>query len=247
MNEFIKDGDYIYINKPYVEVYIPMDLFDDPDKNSTISSIYGDGISTLGLFNMRFFDSVEDNIKRDSFDILTFNYPNTIETFPSEYEENVSLVICGIEDKYMILKYLKGDILMRSSTPRSSVNCEKFLNLIMKGKIPLTIDPINVFKTWIRNFEINNVNPGVPSVILQIIISEMYRNKNNPIEQFRKIAGKGNKKDYVAYNMNEVSSNTSILAALAFERFGDKLVSCLNMTKEGTKQIKSPIEKVLTM
>ena len=247
MNEFIKVGDYIHVNVPYMEAYISMDLFGDPEKESTVAARYGEGVKTIGLFNMRFFES--DTQDREKIHIKTFNYPNMIESYPSEYESNVSLTINGIEDKYMILKYYKGDIMMNSAIKQDSSNCESFLNMLTKGKIPNTISYTDIFKIWLKNFQINNVNPGVPSVTLQVIISEMYRNKNNPMEQFRKIAGKGNKSmyDYIAFNMNEVSSYTSVLSALTFERFSDKLTSSINMTKDGVTQNKSPIEKVISM
>lgn len=247
MNAFLKDGEYIYVNVPYMEAYLPMDLFGDPEKEATVASIYGGGIRTIGLFNIRLFES--DGQDREKVEIKTFNYPNTIDMEPTEYEENVKLNINGTEDKYMVAKFYKGDIIMHSAIKQESSNCERFLNLLTKGKIPNTINYTDVFKIWLKNFQINNVNPGVPSVTLQVIISEMYRNKNNPLMQFRKIAGKGNASmyDYIAFNMNEVSSYTSVLSALTFERFSDKLTTSLNMTKDGTEQTKSPIEKVISM
>jgi isopentenyl diphosphate isomerase/L-lactate dehydrogenase-like FMN-dependent dehydrogenase len=51
----------------------------------------------------------------------------------------------------------------------------------------------------------------------------------------------------IAFNMNEVSSYTSVLSALTFERFSDKLTTSLNMTRENVVQNKSPIEKVISM
>lgn len=246
MNEFTKDGDNIYINTVYAEVYIPMDLFGEPDKEATVASQYGNAIRTIGIFNMRFFDS--DSKKREDVKLKTFNYPNTIDTYPSDYE-TAELEINNIKDKYMILKYYKGDILMKTFIKQDSSNCERFLNMLIKGKIPTTIDYTNIFKIWLKNFQINNVNPGVPAVTMQVIISEMYRNKKNPLQQFRKIAGKGNVNmfDYLAFNMNEVSSYTSVLSALTFERFSDKLTTSLNMTRENVAQNKSPIEKVISM
>ncbi len=247
MNEFIKDVDSIIINTVYAEAYIPMSLFGDPDKEATVASQYGSGIRTIGLFNIRFFES--DTQDREKVKLRTFNYPNTIDTFPSEREDSVQLNINGVEDKYMILKYYKGDILMRAYIQQDSSNCERFLHMLTSGKIPSTLKYTDIFYIWLKNFQINAVNPGVPSVTMQVIISEMYRNRKNPLEQFRKIAGKGNTSmyDYIAFNMNEVSSYTSVLSALTFERISDKLTTSLNMTREGVTQNKSPIEKVVSM
>lgn len=246
MKNFIKDEEYVYINTPYAEAYIPEDLFGNPEKEATVASEYGNGIMTIGIFNMRFFDS--DNQDRDSVKLDTFNYPNMIETYPSDFEVE-TLEINGIRDKYRVLKYVKGDIMMKSLIKQDSLNCELFLNLLTSGKIPTSLSYPDILKAWIKNFQINGLDPGVPYVTMQVIISEMCRDKKDPTTQFRKIAGKGKVSmyDYKCANMNEVSSNSSVLSALTFERFSDKLTSSINMTKEGTKQKKSPIEKVISM
>jgi len=248
MNEFIKKDDNILLNVPYAEAYIPAVLFDDPNSPATVASFFGDGIRTVGLFNMRFYNSDED--ERSSVKLRTFNYPNTIDSYPSEYiKEKLILSPDGYEDTYITLKFYKGDIVMKDLVKKASQNCEKFLNMLIKGKMPAGIDYTDLFFSWVRNGEINSIDPGVPSITQQIIISENARSKNNPILQFRKVAGKGNVKmsDYKIHSMVDVASYTSVMSALTFERFGDMLTSSINMTKSGAKQNKSPLEKVLSM
>lgn len=246
MKEFVKDNENIYLNKIYAEAYIPEDLFSDGEKEATVASEYGNGIRTIGIFNMRFFDSEDED--REKIKIRTLNYPNMIETYPSEYE-TLTLTINGIKDKYRVLKYYKGDIIMSAFIKQDSENCERFLNLLTSGKIPRTISYPDILTMWIKNFQINSINPEVPAVTLQVVISEMYRDPSNPMRQFRKVAGKGkvDMGDYLAMNMNGVSSYSSVMSALTFERFSDKLTTSLNITKGGIKQNKSPIEKVLSM
>ncbi len=246
MNKFIKDQDNIYINAMYAEAYIPESLFGDPTKDATIASEYSDGIKTIGMFYMKFFDSDED-LNRDNQPAVTFNYPNTIITYPSEYETQ-RLDINGVEDRYRILKYNKGDIMMNSFIKQDSENCEMFLKLLTSGKMP-KLEYNDILIAWIKNFEINGLDPSVPAVIMQVIISEMCRYTPDPTKQFRKVAGK---KDvdiskYVLMSMNDVSSYSSVMSALTFERFSDKLTNSLTMTKLNQKQNKSPIEKVLSM
>jgi len=248
MKEFISHDDYIYVNTAYAEAYIPEDLFDDADKDSAVAAEYGEYIRTIGIFNMRFFDS--DDSPRDKAPIRTFNYPNVIETYPSEYAKEKLMLPGDVEPQmYRVLKYYKGDIMMDSQIKQDSKNCERFLNMLTKGKFPNTIKYDDLLLIWLKNFQINNVNPGVPAVTEQVIISEMCRNKDNPLEQFRKVVGTGkyNPNGYIASNMNDVSSFTSVFSALTFERFGDKLTTSLNMTNSDAKQTRSPIEKVLSM
>lgn len=245
MKYFEKDKENIYINVPYAEAYIPESLFGDPTKDATIASEYSDGIKTIGMFYMIFFDSDED-IDRNK-PSYTFNYPNTIISYPSEYATE-TLTINGITDRYRVLKYYQGDILMNSFIKQDSENCEMFLKLLTSGKMP-KIDYDDLLTAWIKNFQINGINPEVPSVIMQIIISEMCRYTDDPTKQFRKVAGKKKMgiNDYTLMSMNAVSAYSSVMSALTFERFSDKLTTSLTMTLLNKEQNKSPIEKVLSM
>ena len=245
MNEFTKDAEYIYINKPCAEAYIPEVIFGDPDKPSTIASEYGLGIRSIGIFYMRFFD--DENQKRSDAPLVTFNYPNMIEMYPTSITKE-KITIDEDTEEYRVLHFVKGDIMMNSYIKKSASNCETFLTLITTGKIPKSLSYEGILQACMKNFEINDVNPGVPSVTLQLIISEMCRYRKDPAIPFRKIAGRGNADmhDYKAANMNEVSAYSSVMSALTFERFSDKLASSLYMTKTGAAQTKSPIEKIIS-
>lgn len=246
MNEFVKDSDNVYVNRTYMEAYIPESLFGDPSKESTIASEYSDGIRTVGMFYVKIFDN-EGEVNRDKTDTFTFNYPNTIITYPTEYE-TLNLVINGIPDKYRVLKYYKGDIIMNRYNKKDSENCELFLKLLTSGKMP-KLSYNDLITAWTKNFQINGLDPTVPLVIMQIIVSEMCRYPGDPTKQFRKIAGKGGVSmiDYVLMSMNDVSAYSSVLSSLIFERFSDKLLTSILMTVQGKEQNKSPIEKVMSM
>lgn len=249
-NEFISDGDYIYLNKPYAEVYIADSLFTKADQKVTESAIAyqsGTGYMVVGVFDIRFFNSDEE--ARDSKPLRTFCYPNVIETQPSDIAI-AKIIIRGEEDKYRIFKYYQGDIIMHAAIKQSVRNCEQFMGLITSGKIPKSLSYPKIFDTWMKNFEINGISPEVPSVVIQTIIATMCRNPENPREEFRKIAGKGGNvdlKNYLSVNMNQASAYSSTMSALSFERVTEKLTTSLITTKDGAEQPISPIEKVLTM
>jgi hypothetical protein len=138
---------------------------------------------------------------------------------------------------------------MEASSQESATNCEMFTRLICSGKIPRSLAYNDIFFAWLKNFEINGVNPAVPPIALQTIISEMCRNPNDVSKQFRTVAGKGgvDPHSYIMMNMNAVSAYSSVMSSMAFERFAEKLTTSLNMTKEGIKQTPSPIEQIITM
>jgi len=249
MNEFIKEGDHIVLNVPYAEAYIPKDLFGDPEKGNPTAYLYGQGIRTVGLFNMRFFDS-EDVVDRNSVELRTFNYPSVITMYPTEYiTETLQLSPDMEEDTYQVLQFVKGDIIMETKTQKRSQNCEEFMNFLIRGKLPKGLKYTDLYFAWQKNFKINSVNPGVPAITLQTIISENCRSKDDAMKQFRKVVenDKVSMSDYRVHNMVNICSNSSVLNALTFERFGDMLTYALNMSKNDVKQNKTPLEEVLTM
>lgn len=247
MNEFIADEDWIYINRPYAEAYIPEDIFGDPEKSSRVTAAeYGDGIQAIGIFRMRFFD--DEDQPREKAKLHTFCYPNMIETYPTSYE-TVTLVIDNMEQKYRVLKYYQGDRMCRTTSTQDSEHVERYLKMLMNAKLPRSLKYDDVYKAWIDNYTSNGLMPPIPAVNLQMIVAEQCRDPKNPVTPFCKVIGKGgvSQYDYLPMNMNDVSAYSSIMAGLSFERLADKLTTSLNMTKQGVKQTKSPVEEVLSM
>ncbi len=250
--ELISDGKYILINTEYAEAYIPEDIIDEPNgepKPSSVGYEYGDGFCVLGICYMRFYGDV--GLPRDSVPLSTLIYPNMIETQPSEFTKNVSLALNSAdEEKYRVLKYYKGDILMEATSRKSSANCESFLKLLASGKVPKSLTYDEVYQAWMDNYLINGMTPKAPAVTMQAIVAELYRDPNNPANQFSRVIGANPKVDprsYLPVNMNGASAYSSVMSALSFERFSEKLVSSINMVKDGIPQRQSPLEAVITM
>lgn len=250
VTEFKKseDGKNIVLAVPYAEAYIPVDIIGDPDKGNPVAYEFGEGIRTIGLFNMRFYQN--DEMDRESAKLRTFKYPNVITMYPSD-RETVELQLAPDMDpeKYLVLKFFEGDVIMSTKIQQVSKNCEAFMNQLIKGKLPKGLSYTELYFGWEKNFEINGVNPGVPAITLQIIISENCRSKKDPMLQFRKIVNDPNVSlyDYKVHNMVDICSNSSVLNALIFERFSQMLTNSINMTKEGVKQNTTPLEEVLYM
>lgn len=253
-HEFIASDDNILVNVPYAEAYISSDLFREIDKESEITATIayknGEAITAVGVFNMRFF--ADEDAPRESAPLRTFNYPVPITTYPDEILENVTLNLSGTNDpeaaqKYTVLCYHRGNIMMARRIEQSSDSCEKFLSMVMKGKIPNSIPYDHLLKTWESNYEMNGLSPGVPSVIMQCILATQCRSKKDPAIPFRQEmgTGKASQTGYVFANMRTVASHTSVFNALTFEDMSAMLTTSINMTRSGTKQARSPVEKVL--
>ena len=135
MNEFAKNGEHVVINVPYAEAYIPYDLIGDSEKGKPNAFYYGEGVRATGLFNMRFFDVENEDgvIDRSKYPLRTFNYPNVITMYPSDKEvRTLKLSDDMEEDKYLILKFEKGDIMMSTKIAQNSKNCEAFMDLLIR-------------------------------------------------------------------------------------------------------------------
>ena len=119
----------------------------------------------------------------------------------------------------------------------------------MAGKVPKSLSYDELYFTWKKNFEVNGVNAAIPPVLLQAILSKVCRDSDNTNEEFRKLVGKKkiDPHSYTMLSMNQISAYSSVMTSMAFERFAEKLTTSLLMSKEGTVQEKSPIEKVITM
>ena len=248
MNEFIKRDGKIIVNVEQAEAYIPADMFIEEDKASAIATVYGEGFKILGIFNMRISNSENEEDLRKS-PIKTFSFTNMINTFPSaNVEENIQLTPDSEEIKYRVLKYSRGDIMMDDNLVQSGDNAVKFMNAIIRGKIPNTIPYEDIITSWMANFESNDQDPKIPNMFLQAIVSESCRYKKNLRIPFRKIYGKDmTNNDYVITNMRGTAANTSVFSSQVFEHMGRMITTSIDMTRRNADQVISPIEKVLYM
>ena len=240
------DGNNIIVNVPYAEAYIPHDLVGDPSKGNPVAYEYGEGIRTIGLFNIRFFSGEDED--REKPKLRLFKYPNEIIMYPSDRETKILKLDKNLqEEKYLILKFFQGDIIMAANIEKKSQKCEAFMNQLIMGKLPKGLRYDDLYFSWEKNFKINGVDPGVPAISKQMIIAENCRVNGDPSKQFWKIVNNPGVTmyDYKVHNMVDICANSSVLNALIFERFGDMVTSSLNMTKEGVKQNTSPLEEVL--
>ena len=247
-NEFIKRDGQIIVNVDHAEAYIPADLFVDEENSTAIAVTYGEAFKVMGIFNLRLSNSNdEDDI--ESQPLRTFNYPNMITTYPSSsYTKEMSLDGKSDPIKYVVLKYTRGDIMMSATMPKNGDNAVKFLTVLTQGKLPNTLKYNDIITLWHKNLDSNSTNPGVPSLYMQCVISELYRDAKNPSLQFRKTYGKNpNNNDYIVFNMRAAAAYSSVFSAQVFEDMGRMLTTSVNMCRRDLPQSISPIEKVLYM
>lgn len=244
LSQMLKDdGENIVFNGDYMEAYIPEFYFE-----GKLAEDYGQSIRVFGLFNVRTFS------KGKPMKLETFNVPTMIYMFPSEMEKKKDLQLVPGDDSdvenYRIAKFYRGNVIMPNSIPQDASNVELFLDLLTRGKVPKTIPYSQVLQVWQKNLAINGVKLGVTSTVLEIIISEIYRNKKKPEETFSKIIGKEPSTSEFSYrtaNIREICARNSTFAALTFEDMDQMITSSLNINKYNKQESSSPIEKIIKM
>ena len=137
---------------------------------------------------------------------------------------------------------------MESKSVQNILNCEAYMDALLKAKLPESIDYQELCLNWIKNFKTNGVHPGTKAVTLQLIISENARyakDQSMPYRRYAATAKEIKPEDYVMVNMNSITANNSVLSGIGFERVKEKLATSLTMSKTGAKQNVSPLEKVI--
>lgn len=243
IRNFLKDdGENIIFTGYYMEIYIPETYF-----LTKLAEIEGTLVKTFGLLPCVIKDKndkvlVKHTMNMPTTIILHFNdiYKTKINLYESEESE---------PDSYRVLRFYNNDVVMSNVVQKDSGNAETFMSLMCGGKIRNV--PYNkMIDIWQKNLDLNGVNLGVPSSILELIVAEIYRNPKNPNEKFSKYVNDNpnvSKTDYRASNIREICSRNSTFAALTFEDFDMMMTASLNMNKYNKKQVESPIEKVIKM
>lgn len=236
-----KDDKVIFVGN-YMEVYVPRFYFENE-----ISYFIGDKVETIGVFNFKVFSS-ED--KKGAVPLHTFSYPSYMVTCPSSSKtEKIDLIADADENEFTVLQYYKGDIFIDNvNVAKNSAYTLMFINLLHSGKIPSTVPYDKVLALELDNLAINGVNLGVSSTIMELVISEIYRDKKDMTKSFRFRAGGDNKVsmfDYKTINLKAIANFNSTFTGVTFEDMDFALVSSVNKFRSGTKEAVSPIEKTI--
>lgn len=237
----MKKDNKILLSSEYMEAYLPKKMF-----KKGLNEVLGDKLSIMGLFNFKYSNNENDISKQP---MHTFTFPSMMMTKPSSIkEQEIELFEGSGIQKYVVAKYYKGDEIMSATSVVAEIgNVEKFINLLIEGNIPNTINYSKVLELFINSMLINKQNLGVSAVVLSVVISEIYRYKKDPTSPFRKVIGKGQagELDYLAANARAVCANNSTFSALTFEDIDSMLVSAINKSRYNKKENESPVEQII--
>lgn len=234
-------GESLLFDGEICEVYLPKYYFDND-----LAEKYGNVIKTFGIFNFRVF-SKEEGKEKTKLHLNKFASP--IHMTPTNVERvTLDLYGQGMEE-YIVLKFFKNDTFINSlCVAKNAQDVLKFITIITAGKLPSNIPYDKVLEIWLNNLEINGTKLGVSSTILELVISEVYRDRKDISKPFRFRAGsseKTNMLDYKSVNLKTVANNNSTFTSITFEDPDYAITTSINKLRYNEKETVSPIEKVI--
>ena len=226
----------LYSNSSMLEIYVPTSYFEDK-----FAINKGASIETLGLLYVRSYDEGKEG------PIQLLNLPAIINVMVYESQED-EIRIHGKSINALTLKYLKDSYVLHQSIQKGREVAEAFLNYMLMGKLPNTIDYAKIINIWWKNLEISGVTFRVPSKIFEMIIASIYRNPNNMKQRFGEYYGKQSSPNGYMYktgNVRDVVEGLSTFSGMIFEDISRMITTGINSSIEGTEEPVSPLEKII--
>lgn len=232
---YAKEGK-IYCSE-YMEIYVPMSYFE----GSPVAFNEGASIRTIGLVYVRSFKNGTPG------DIKLFNLPVTVQFMVYETKQD-TIKVNNRSIEVMTLQYMKDAYVLHQSVTKGREVAGSFLNLILGGKIPTSINYSQVIDLWWRNLEIAGISYKVPSKIFEMIIASIYRNPHNPKKRYGQYYGShpnSDGYDYVTGNVQDVVKQLSTFSGMVFEDINTMISNGINNSIEGKEEPISPLEKII--
>lgn len=236
----IKKNGFIVLNCPYAEFYVPKQYM---EKELAVDN--GESFNAFGLMYLRTFSAMD---KPNELEILKI--PNVISFFPNDKENRKMAIGNNDEADYIVLKFFKGNNLFQEAVRCDNAAPENFLNMVLGGQIPKNIPYDKTLEVFLKVFEQNKVSLPAPAIILEMILSEVYRYSGDNALKYGQYLAKNfdvKKKqlDYSLANVRTICKNNSSFAGVSFENIGEMITSAINNTKYNRKETKTPFEEVI--
>ena len=145
----------------------------------------------------------------------------------------------------VVLSYKKGEIIIDQmgyfKGPKPAI---KFLDLLTTGKFD-NLSGEDLVNLFINNLALNGISSGVQNEIIEVMVSEMVRWKQDPSVAYRLKYGKVSADDFELMNIKDIARTTSVFSAISFEDVKKAVQSAVYISRTGQKQTYSPIENAI--
>jgi len=229
----------IALKEPYyAEVRIPEEMFD-----TNISHIFGDMVSTFAFFDIHVWPTFNDErFLKDSVKIK-LRLPSILTLQPTRIDHDTT-------NKLYVLEFFSNDLIIVSTkVPKKSSTVLNYFDLLIRGKLPEDIgyDELSIYLE--ESCRINNFDPKVNSLFIDIIVASIARDPNNITRQFRE-AIKDNPRismyDRKLVNMDIIPSLISQFSAISSGNPKYGMTSTIGAVRSGDlKPETSEMEKAI--
>ena len=206
----------------------------------------GRTIHVLGVFDINILDE-KGNIKEEKI----LNLPTFIDINVYDFEDRVVKLPSEVEPvPCKVITYYKNSIIMKSQIIKNDDNVSGFVDFVVNGKLPKNLPYSKSIRIWRKNLSLNGSSLGVPSMIMEMILSVAYRDKNNPYNKFSTVVGNDlsvSEFDYKMSNIREICQFTSTFTAITFEDMDTMITSSLNRSNKKVKEEEAPTEVLLKL
>ena len=222
-----------------MKIYIPKYFVEE---DSVFGRVLGNKIECLGIFwfsvNNKFYELLLP-IK------IQFEYHEE-DTFKGKLKPEL------ISEEYNVYILKKGDAFCYDLNHLKDIEDIEtlLLKVIDNGKIPATVNYNDVLKL-IMNLLLStgyNTKLGVSSAVYEILLSELYRNRFNISEPFRKLITTSKTAtlyDFKERRLQNLPGLNSIFGSLLGEDSIKQLSNIIVRQREGMKDRVSPLERLL--
>lgn len=231
---YAKDGK-IYCND-HIEIYVPMEYF-----NNAIAINKGSSIETFGLLYIRSYANGKEG------DIKLLNIPVSINLMIYDIKKEI-ISINGNQLEVITSSYIKDSYLFHQTVTKGREVAGFFLNMMLLGKVPRSLNYTKIIDIWWKNLEISGVSYKVPSKMYEMIIATIYRNPKNMQERYGQYYGKQtnpNGYDYVTGNVRSIVKTLSTFSGMVFEDINAMISNGINNSLMNIEEKESPLEKII--
>lgn len=233
---FRPEGSKVILETFKCEIYVPDYYFD-----VKLAVQDGEIFDLFFIAKYRLFHKDTDDISK--LPLYDFKVPTMILTRPDEVRRD-EMNLFGVKERFTIFVYYRGgEILYNSDIVRNATSAERYVNLLIDGKIRIPYAKVNDTTNKMQKIH-GKLN--VPQYTQQLLISNIYRDKNDLSRSARFVAKPGDTdgSNIRGLNMRENSAFTSTLAGVGFEDVKSMLTVADNRD-DSTDSSLSRIEKVI--
>lgn len=231
----------VYFDNGYkLEIIIPDSYFDEE-----MAIENGREISTVAIFIIRYYKEPNST----NFKTYQMLLPETI-SFTFSEQDTIKLINdeTKTEETGRIFTLYKKDIFISNlEIAQSDSNTEAMVKLHFNARIPNSVKYSDIIKLYIENMATNRCSLKVPGAILEIMIGELARTKNNIDIPYRvAINSTDDEYGYKSVSIKNLPNIISTFTAMTSEDITNALISSVTKTRNNSKERETPIEQVIT-